>query len=82
MRSGDPALPRQRGRIWRSCAVFCPTLDDPPNSYGLLHHLCSGHSGCRKHRMQVSLDCASLLLVPPGSCTASLPMQQMTNQHP
>ena len=46
MRSGDPALPRQQ-RIWRSCAVFCPTLDDPPNSYGLLHHLCSGHSGCR-----------------------------------
>lgn len=40
------ALPRQQ-RIWRSCAVFCPTLDDPPNSYGLLHHLCSGHSGCR-----------------------------------
>lgn len=32
--------------------------------------------------MQVSLDCAFLLLVPPGSCTASLPMQQVTNQRP
>lgn len=39
-------------------------------------------STAAKCRMQVSLDCAFLLLAPPGSCTASLPMQQMTNQHP
>lgn len=47
MRSGGPALPRRRRRIWRSYALFCPTLDNPPSCYGLLHHLCSGHSGCR-----------------------------------
>ena len=39
-------------------------------------------STAAKCRMQVSLDCGFLLLAPPGSCTASLPMQQMTNQHP
>ena len=39
-------------------------------------------SPAAKRRMQVSLDCAFLLLVPPGSCTASLPVQQVTNQHP
>ena len=32
MRSGGPALPGQQGRIGKSCAVFCPTLDNPPNS--------------------------------------------------